>query len=47
MELSALGIKDEIAVDLLSIKNQNEFAEKYKISQVAILSRWNKKIEEN
>ncbi len=47
MELSSLGIKDEIAVELLTIRNQNEFAEKYKISQVAILSRWNKKIEEN
>jgi len=45
-EMNALGIDDPITVELLTLKNQTEFATKYKVAQET-LSDWNKKIEED
>lgn len=45
--LRALGITDEETLEFLKIRTQNDFCERYKISQPAILSRWNKKIRDN
>jgi len=46
IELEKLGIKDEIVLELLNLKTQTEFAEKYNIKDLGTLSDWNKKIEE-
>jgi hypothetical protein len=43
--LERFGIDDEIAVDLLEIKTQKEFAKKFNIKDPATLTDWNKKIE--
>lgn len=47
MTLRALGIMDEETIKLLGIRTQTQFAERYNISQPAILTRWNIKIREN
>lgn len=47
VELEKLGIKDELTIELLSIKYQNEFAKKYDIKDLGTLTDWNRKIEEN
>jgi hypothetical protein len=44
--IERLGIDDEIAMSLLDIKNQTEFAERFGIKDLGTLSEWNKKIEE-
>jgi hypothetical protein len=44
--LQGLGISDELVQELLMIKNQTEFAEKFKIRN-GTLTEWNKKIDEN
>src|SRR3989344_3706182 len=41
-----LGIDDELAISLLSIKNQTEFAQRFGIKDLGTLTEWNKKIEE-
>ncbi len=45
--IEKLGIDDEIAMSLLDIKNQTEFAERFGIKDLGTLSEWNKKIEES
>jgi len=42
-----MGIIDNETIELLKIRNQIEFGKRYKISQPAVLTRWNKKIREN
>ena len=44
--IERLGIDDEIAMSLLEIKNQTEFAKRFGIKNLGTLSEWNKKIEE-
>ena len=44
--IEKLGIDDEIAMSLLEIKNQTEFARRFGIKDLGTLSEWNKKIEE-
>ncbi|MGH7141221.1 MAG: hypothetical protein ACREGH_01120 [Minisyncoccia bacterium] len=41
-----LGIDDELALSLLEIRNQGEFAKRFGIKDLGTLSEWNKKIEE-
>jgi hypothetical protein len=43
--LEKFGIDDEIAVDLLSIKTQTEFAKRFNIKDLTTLTDWNRKIE--
>jgi hypothetical protein len=44
--IEKLGIDDELALSLLEIRNQTEFAKRYGIKDLGTLSEWNKKIEE-
>lgn len=44
--IERLGIDDELAMSLLDIKNQTEFAERFGIKDLGTLSEWNRKIEE-
>ncbi len=44
--IEKLGIDDELAMSLLDIKNQTEFAERFGIKDLGTLSEWNKKIDE-
>ena len=44
--IEKLGIDDEMAMSLLDIKNQTEFAQKFGIKDPGTLSAWNKKIDE-
>ena len=44
--IEKMGIDDEIAMSLLEIKNQTEFAKRFGIKDLGTLSDWNKKIEE-
>jgi len=43
--LERYNIDEEIAVGLLEIKTQTEFAKKFGIKDMTTLSEWNKKIE--
>jgi hypothetical protein len=43
--IERLGIDDEIAMSLLDIKNQTEFARRFGIKDLGTLTEWNKKIE--
>jgi len=45
--IERLGIDDELAMSLLDIKNQTEFAERFGIKDLGTLSEWNKKIDES
>jgi hypothetical protein len=45
--MEKLGIDDELAMSLLDIKNQTEFAQRFGIKDLGTLSEWNKKIEES
>ena len=45
--IEKLGIDDELAMSLLDIKNQTEFAERFGIKDLGTLSEWNKKIDES
>ena len=45
--IEKLGIDDEIAVSLLDIKNQTDFAKRFGIKDLGTLSAWNKKIDED
>ena len=44
--LERFGIDDELAMSLLEIRNQTEFAAKFGIKDLATLTDWNKKIDE-
>ena len=44
--IEKLGIDDEIAMSLLDIKNQTEFAQRFGIKDLGTLTEWNKKIED-
>jgi hypothetical protein len=43
--LEKLGIDEEIALSLLEIKTQTEFAERYGIGDLSTLSDWNKRLK--
>lgn len=43
--LRKMGVDDEIMIDLLSIKTQKDFAERYDIKDLGTLTDWNKRIE--
>ncbi|MFA6227428.1 MAG: hypothetical protein WC631_03055 [Candidatus Paceibacterota bacterium] len=45
--IEKLGIDDEIAMSLLDIKNQTEFAKHFGIKDLGTLTEWNKRINEN
>ena len=45
--LEKFGIDDEMAIDLLSIKTQKDFAKRFDIKDPTTLSDWNKKIEKD
>ncbi len=45
--IEKLGIDDEMAMALLDIKNQTDFAKRFGIKDLGTLSAWNKKIEES
>lgn len=45
--LEKFGIDDEIAIDLLEIKTQAEFARRFNIKDQVTLSDWNKRIEKD
>ena len=44
--LERFGIDDDLAMSLLEIRNQTEFAKKFGIKDLTTLSEWNKKIDE-
>ena len=43
--LEKFGIDDEVAIGLLEIKTQTEFAKRFDIKDLSTLTDWNKKIE--
>lgn len=45
--LEKFGIDDEIAISLLEIKTQAEFAKRFEIKDPVTLSDWNKRIEKD
>ncbi len=45
--IEKLGIDDELAMSLLDIKNQTEFAKRFGIKDLGTLTEWNKRINEN
>ena len=45
--MEKLGIDDELAMSLLDIKNQTEFAKRFGIKDLGTLTEWNKRINEN
>lgn len=45
--IEKLGIDDELAMSLLEIKNQTEFAKKFGIKDLGTLTEWNKRIEKS
>jgi hypothetical protein len=45
--IEKFGIDDDLAISLLDIKSQTEFAKRYGIKDLGTLSAWNKRIEEN
>ncbi|MEK7578961.1 MAG: hypothetical protein AAB460_00280 [Patescibacteria group bacterium] len=45
--IEKFGIDDELAMSLLDIKNQTEFAKRFGIKDLGTLTAWNKRIEEN
>ncbi len=44
--LEKFGLEDEIVLDLLEIKTQTQFAEKFNIKDLTTLTDWNKRIKE-
>ena len=44
--LEKLGIDEEVALSLLEIKSQTEFAKRFGIKDLATLTDWNKKLED-
>ena len=45
--LEKLGIDDDVALSLLEIKNQTEFARRFGIKDLATLTDWNKRLEKD
>jgi hypothetical protein len=45
--IEKLGVDDELAMSLLDIKNQTEFAKRFGIKDLGTLTEWNKRINEN
>ena len=45
--LEKLGIDDEIALSLLEIRTQTQFAERFGIKDLATLTDWNKRLEDD
>lgn len=45
--IEKLGVDDELAMSLLEIKNQTEFAKRFGIKDLGTLTEWNKRINEN
>ena len=45
--LEKLGVDEEIALSLLEIRSQAEFAKRYDIKDPATLTDWNKKLEKD
>lgn len=45
--IEKLGIDDELAMSLLDIKNQTEFAKRFGIKDLGTLTEWNKRIDQN
>lgn len=45
--LEKLGVDSEIALSLLEIRTQTEFAERFGIKDLTTLSDWNKKLEKD
>jgi hypothetical protein len=43
--LEKFGIEDDVAISLLEIKTQTEFAKRFDIKDLATLTDWNRKIE--
>lgn len=43
--LEKFGINEDIVIDLLEIRTQTEFAKKFDIKDLATLTDWNKKLE--
>jgi len=44
--IEKFGIDDELAIALLEIKNQTEFAQRFGIKDLGTLTTWNKRIDE-
>jgi hypothetical protein len=44
--IEKLGVDDELAMSLLEIKNQTEFAKRFGIKDLGTLTEWNKRIDE-
>mgnify|MGYP001573280773 FL=1 len=44
--IEKFGIDDELAMSLLEIKTQKEFANRFGIKDFGTLSAWNKRVEE-
>ena len=45
--IEKFGIDDEIALSLLEIRTQSEFAKRFGIKDLGTLTDWNKRIDEN
>ncbi len=45
--LEKFGIDDELAISLLGIKTQTEFAKRFDIKDLATLTDWNRKLEKD
>jgi hypothetical protein len=43
--LRKMGIDDELAIELLQLKTQKDFAAKYEVKDLGTLTDWNKRIE--
>jgi hypothetical protein len=43
--LRKMGIDDELAIELLQLKTQKDFAAKYDVKDLGTLTDWNKRIE--
>lgn len=44
--LEKLGLDEEVVISLLEIKTQTEFAKRFSIKDLATLTDWNKKLED-
>jgi len=45
--LRKMGIDDELAIELLQLKTQKDFAARYDVKDLGTLTDWNKRIEED
>jgi hypothetical protein len=44
--LRKMGIDDDMAIELLQIKTQKDFAERFEVKDLGTLTDWNKRIED-